>query len=517
MKGKSWHWLILALILLVVGIGTFVYKAYVLGFPVTPNMEETTWTVQARLTVEPRGGPVKVNLLLPHQVPGFERLEQSFVSKGFGRATLEQDGDRVAEWTIRRLPESRNLYYRAVFFQERRNTGWTDTPPYPEAPELEEPFSSALEAIIEDVRARSADIESFAFRVLERLNDSTPDENTQIFQARDEGTRDKVLTAVEILAGARIPATIVRGVRLVEERRRVDVESYLAVHNGSRWIYFNPEDGSRGVPDDVFLWWRGNRPVAVAEGAEITDVRFSVRHNPIGSQELAIERAKRRDSVFHNLSLLNLPVESQAVYGILLMVPLGALIIVVLRNLIGVRTFGTFMPVLIAMSFRETELLKGLLLFSFVVALGLAIRFYLEHIRLLLVPRLAAVLTIVVLLMVATSLASHSIGFEVGLSVSLFPMVIMAMTIERMSIVWDERGPAEAIRDGVGSLIIAAAAFLLMDLEIVQHLTFMFPELLLGVLGIIIMLGRYTGYRLSELGRFRKVVDFSGSRRHGSV
>jgi hypothetical protein len=41
-------------------------------------------------------------------------------------------------------------------------------------------------------------------------------------------------------------------------------------------------------------------------------------------------------------------------------VPLGALIICVLRNIIGLPTFGIFMPVLMALAFRNTGLLYGI-------------------------------------------------------------------------------------------------------------------------------------------------------------
>jgi hypothetical protein len=39
----------------------------------------------------------------------------------------------------------------------------------------------------------------------------------------------------------------------------------------------------------------------------------------------------------------------------------------------------------------------------------------------------------------------------------------------------------------------------------VEHLTFNFPELLITLLGVILLLGKYTGYRLSELYRFREM------------
>lgn len=82
----------------------------------------------------------------------------------------------------------------------------------------------------------------------------------------------------------------------------------------------------------------------------------------------------------------------------------------------------------------------------------------------------------------------------------------MTMVIERMSIVWEERGPAEAIREGIGSLTVAALAYLVMSIPYLGHLVFVFPELLLVLLAASLLLGRYTGYRLLELFRFKALA-----------
>ena len=42
-----------------------------------------------------------------------------------------------------------------------------------------------------------------------------------------------------------------------------------------------------------------------------------------------------------------------------------------------------------------------------------------------------------------------------------------------------------------------------MNLRLVEHLFFVFPELLLAVLAVTLLIGRYTGYRLTEIRRFR--------------
>ena len=190
-----------------------------------------------------------------------------------------------------------------------------------------------------------------------------------------------------------------------------------------------------------------------------------------------------------DFSLFSLPIATQAVYSVLVMIPVGALVIMLLRNFVGVKTFGTFMPVLVALAFRETRLLWGLVLFAIIVSLGLLIRFYLEKLRLLLVPRLTCVLTVVVILMAGISVLSQKLDIQPGLSIALFPMVIISMTIERMSIVWEERGASEAIQEGVGSLLVAAVAYVVMDIAWLEHLVFVFPELLLLVIALTLLVG----------------------------
>ena len=108
--------------------------------------------------------------------------------------------------------------------------------------------------------------------------------------------------------------------------------------------------------------------------------------------------------------------------------------------------------------------------------------------------------------MALVSVLSNRLGIEVGLSVSLFPMVIMAMTIERMSVAWDERGAGTAIREGIGSLLVAALAYLAMSWPALEHLVFVFPETLLVLFALTLLLGRYSGYRLTELYRFRALA-----------
>ena len=177
-----------------------------------------------------------------------------------------------------------------------------------------------------------------------------------------------------------------------------------------------------------------------------------------------------------------------------------------MRILVGLKTSGTFMPVLIAMAFLQTKLLPGLTIFLTIIAIGLWIRFVLSRLNLLLVARISSVVIVVVGIMGLMSILSYKLGIQQAMSVTFFPMIILAWTIERMSILWEEEGPKHVFVSGGGSLLVAVLSYFAMTNRYVEHLTFNFPELLLVILGITLMLGQYTGYRLLELKRFKSMA-----------
>lgn len=503
---------VLALLLAGLGLGAFYYKAVHLQYPIRPAEQAELWTVEARISFNARAGrPIEARLFIPSSPPNFTILGEDFVSRNYGLSTEKQDENRVAYWTVRRGRGEQVLYYRVTLHENRDKpadrTG--AKPPFPEVPAYGEPYNSAVFALLEQVRSRSADIVSFTRELLQALNHPAPDENIHLLRRHYDDPEQWVRQVVAILAGARIPARPVSGLEITDGLRRATLKPMLDIYNGQRWVLFDPYTGNAGLPDNFLIWHVGDAPLLSLQGGSGGEVQFAATKNFRELMTVVREQARSSGhSALNWLSLLDLPVQTQNLYRILFMVPLGALLVVLLRNVVGIKTFGTFMPILIALAFRETQLLSGVVLFVMLVGLGLLIRFYLERLKLLLVPRLSAVLIIVIILMAMLSVLSHRLGFDRGVSVALFPMVIIAMTIERMSITWEEHGGNEAILQGLGSLMAAVIGYLAMSQPLLQHVLFVFPELLLVILAITLLIGRYTGYRLTELWRFRSAETF---------
>jgi hypothetical protein len=499
---KGW-----ALALILTGLVITAYKAYELGLPLSPDQNTDVWTIQAQVSFRGKGVPAKLSLFIPENTPGFMLLDEDFISSRYGLTIAKTHENRRADWAIRRAKGAQTLYYRISVAQSNLKADWESKPEFPDPPDYEEPYASAIRAIIEDVREESADVESYTLELLKQLNSSSPNENVELIRDQASNSAQWTGEIINVLKGVRIPARIIWGIDITDSANDASLHPLLQVHNSSNWLTFDPETGSEGIPANFLVWKVGDKGVSALDGGSDLDIKFSVTRTYAELIDVARQGAAKRDSFFSKFSLLSLPVQNQNAYQLLLMLPLGALLVVFLRTIIGLKTFGTFMPILIAMAFRETQLFWGVIMFSLIVSIGLMIRFYLEKLFLLLVPRLASVLVIVVILMLLISLITNQLGVERLLSISLFPMVILAMTIERMSITWEENGAREAILQGVGSLFVASLGYLVMTNENLMYLIFVFPELLLVVLGLCLWMGGYTGYRLTELVRFKSMLD----------
>jgi hypothetical protein len=495
------HLYILCGLLVLFGVGVTAYRSLVLEFPLTPNETTPTWRIETRVEFEAKGAPVRAAMMVPRSEPGLTLFNESFVSPGYGLVTSSPTDNRQAIFSKRKASGTQVIYYSAVIHRSLTRDGLPKAPP----PQVRSSGftkiqNAAARQIIGTIEEQSFDTDSFARLLFARLKEPRPGspENLLIQSAR---TRAEV--GVKIMAVAAIPARVVNGIALSPDRRNAKLTRWVEIYDEDSWRPFDPDANEFKKPKDHLAWWRGEAPLTALTGGRILNTDIAIRQVFVHSLQTAVGNQKQLQNKLVEFSVFGLPLQTQEVYRLLLTVPIGIFLLVILRNVVGMRTFGTFMPVLIALAFRETQLLWGAILFSSVVAIGLLIRFYLEQLKLLLVPRLACVVIIVILVMTVISVISYKLGFDRGLSVALFPIVILAMTIERMTVIWDEKGPKEAMIQATGSFFVAVLCYLVMNLDIVRHWVFVFPESLLLVLAATLALGRYSGYRLVELPRFR--------------
>jgi transglutaminase-like putative cysteine protease len=311
-------------------------------------------------------------------------------------------------------------------------------------------------------------------------------------------------TMVTLCRVLRFPSRLVTGF-IIQQGTDVQPHVWAEVFYKQAWVPFDPTNGySFSLPmnylpvrrgADQILW-----PVANVTAPEIT---YSIRR-------LLPDKLILTGEIEHPIQILDLtrlPVPMHTVLKILLLLPLAALITTLMRNVIGLGTFGTFSPALLAMSFIYADWKIGLLILLIVVTAGLFGRSILERLRLLMVPRLSIILTMVILCVVFTLSALYYTFPLVEAQAVLLPMVIMTMLIERFHVTVEEDGIIYAVQLSLGTLVVAMLCYAVLAWPDMGKLVLIYPETHFFTIAAFILLGRYAGYRLTELWRFRDLVE----------
>lgn len=496
-----------AILFILVGSGFTLYKVIVLDFPLFPDETRRVWSIEAKVEFEATGKPITANLALPESQPNLTILDEFFASSGYGFALEGDPKQRRAEWTRREVTGPQVLYYRLQITDDAKPPLSADTrePPEVSPPSWGSGEAAVARGLLKTARELSSDTRSFTRQLLQLMRGPTVSQDAELLY-RISGLSAPELT-LQLLAEENIPARLIRGVQLQNRLYNQRPVELIEVFDGERWLPFDPRTASPGIPENFFMWQRGGRSLLDVVGGENSRVLFSVLGNDVPAKTVALQQSKDETEALVDFNIYSLPIDKQTIFKSLLLVPIGALVVVFFRVLVGINTAGTFMPVLLALAFVQTTLAAGLFILLALMTAGLWIRSYLSRLDLLMVARLAAVLIVVVLLMAGFSVFSYKLGLDQMLTITFFPMIIIAWTIERMSVVWEEDGPREVFIQGAGTLVVAIVAYLAMTTRVLEHLTYNFPETLLVVLGIILILGQYTGYRLTELRRFRFLID----------
>lgn len=503
--------ILFTLFLTTIGIGVAIYKALVLEIPFTPNENTSIYRVGAKIMFNGTDKPIKISLALPNEQSGIKILSQQAASQGYGYNVSETEYGQRAEWAKRKASGDQSLFYTIDVVVDRNYQ--VKSPKTVIIDQEEETLDSwdnqtrdAAKALLAEVYKRSADPHSFTAELIKRLNEKQGSQAATLFTSKEGDSLEKVV--YKLLRYQGIDTHLVRGLILEGGRRNLHLKSYIETYDGKTWQLFSTQKGRILKPQNLFIWQRGGKSLLDSFGTRNADVTFSITQRSVPAKKLALDDALLKGSMLIDLSLFSLPTSEQNAFRHILLIPIGALVVVFMRIIIGIRTSGTFMPILLALAFMETKLLTGLLLFVAIVGVGLIIRSYLSHLHLLLVARISAVVIVVIGIMSIFSILSYKLGINEALTITFFPMIILAWTIERMSILWEEEGGKEVYIQGGGSLLVAVLAYFAMSNDMVAYLSFNFSELLLVILSIIILLGRYSGYRLLELVRFSPVKEF---------
>lgn len=190
-----------------------------------------------------------------------------------------------------------------------------------------------------------------------------------------------------------------------------------------------------------------------------------------------------------------------------LMLSVAATIITLARQILGIKAFDIYVPLITAFAFLATGIKYGVFLFLIIVLVATFLRYLLRKSRLLYIPRIALTLiaiTICIYILFVIAIYFEKSGF---IQISVFPVLILIILSERFIATQIRLGNKKAAVLTVETLIISIICYYLISWPRLQDFALQYPLIIIGGAIILnILLGRWSGLRLTEYFRFKEVI-----------
>ena len=508
---------------LVLPLGLAALKIARVGYALGNLLPVETWDVTLQMSMQAHGDSLWVRTYLPQADSRVSVTDETQKSELPEHVERVEDGNRVVEWAgadlrgdrriqVRYTAAARPLRYeiddaiRVIGAPAAR-----DDPDLQATPSIQvnDPGIAALAERLApagtSLRTGLHAIHDYCHRLGYVAFKGETDAVTAL-RLGEASCNGKSRLFVALARHQGIPARLVGGL-ILEPGAKKSSHQWVEARVGPHWVPFCPtNDHFAIVPSNYLALYRGDLAL-FAHSPDINfGYRFEIEHDFAIRPELS--NAAARDplnllGVWSTFEHAGFPID---LLKAVLMVPLGALVVVILRNVVGITTFGTFLPVLIAVASRDTGLFWGLVAFLALIGLVFLVRLAFLRLRLLHQPQLAILITFVILFMLGLAVVGARSGNLSLAYVGMFPIAILAITTERLGLMVEEEGVRRTLEVTLMTVLAIAACYGVMNALTFQILFMSFPELLLVVVFLDIWLGRWMGLRVLELWRFRRLI-----------
>lgn len=311
---------------------------------------------------------------------------------------------------------------------------------------------------------------------------------------------------VALARSAHIPSRLVGGL-ILENGTKETSHQWVEAYVSGEWIPFDPLNGYFAtIPYNYVALYRGDEFLFSHTPNINFDYSFRIKSrlsaNPLLISELRAHPFNAY-KLWEAFDKIGVPI---GLLKIILLLPLGAVIVAIFRNVIGLNTFGVFLPALIAVASRETGLWYGLMAYLLVIGIVSLVHIPLEKWGILYTPKLVIMLVCVVILFLLISYFAMGTGLIALAYITLFPIVVLTISAERFARTIEEEGISQALLITLQTLLVVIFAYYAMNSRSMEAMFLAFPEVFLAIIGLNILLGRWIGLRMLEYVRFRSII-----------
>jgi len=354
-------------------------------------------------------------------------------------------------------------------------------------------IKSLLSDITKDVQGTKSIVKALFNYCNQEIKTSDNDGFDDVLKILDKGggsTLGNARLFVTLSRAANIPSRIVMGM-ILEEASRVTPHYWVETNINGKWLAFDPSKGyEQELPYNYLAVRKNGEGFFNLPGTMLLDlssIEINQRDVTVG---LFIGLEKSLGDI---LDLNRLSLSTRLTLAFLLLLPLGALFTVFVRQIIGPEVYGIFTPTFLAMAFSHVGWITGGILLFLVTVVGVIGRSFTPRLGLNRTSRL----TIVFILVAITMIFSVSLMVYYGIvpdgSIVLLPIVILTFMIDRIYRLADSDGVKVAITRLYWTLVVSAIVVSILQMNTVGLWLLKYPEAHLVTVALVILISLYKG------------------------
>ncbi len=523
--------IVTSLVLIIAAIGILSYKLFILNIPLLPYKSEDSWRYEILVNKS-------ASSLIESQIPDFiylpippnlkrQSVETLSIKNEDSGKIISRDGGQLFQ-----IAKEDLINIKKFKLEARIQVKPHALPPEPEklskeqkskfldlnwlSPDELQAIKDLNDSIIYETDSKKEIFNKIAYFLLDEFilqNLKVSFKEVIEMKSGDPLSQAKVFLALARLN--KIPSRVSFGTSVVNTDDEKNVKHMRLFINeyylDGKWSFYYPSFPNIGhLPESFILVHRDITPeLEIFNSRDIYTTKVKPIRKAFFDSHEYYSSIVGDLSRYSNFSLYKLPLGSQNIFYTLLLIPIGTLVLSFARNIVGLVTFGVFTPILLTLFFIETSFVIGIAFLSLVFITGITLHYLLNKLYLLAVPKLSIILTVVIILYMGLALFLTDFNFEGESKSTLnyFPIIIVTILTERFMILLREEGLNNTLKTFLGTVIVSIVCFFIFSIKTLNILIFNHPELLLLTIAMNILIGSYTGFRLSEFFRFKELIN----------
>ncbi len=316
------------------------------------------------------------------------------------------------------------------------------------------------------------------------------DEVVDIIDAKYASVLGKVRLLTTLARASKIPARVVVGL-ILDEESEVKPHYWMEINVDDEWLAYDPNEGYVNEVPINFLPVRknGESIVVLPKTVQLKqmDLEISKRDPTINFFD---QDAK---SLHQILDLNRLSLSTRLTLAFLLLLPLGALVTVFIRQVIGPNVYGTFTPTFLALALTQVGWITGGIILCIVTILGVIGRSFTPILGLNRVSRLTMVFILVAISMIFSVSLLMYFGLAVDGSIVLLPIIILTSMIDKIYSLADSSGASIALLRLAWTFVVSSIVAFILQMELLGLWLLSYPEAHLITAAFVILISLYKG------------------------